>query len=140
MPSHVFKLKPSKYYLILLSVTVLVCFSIIVYLPLAPWLRGLSLVLLLGYGGYTLRTGVLLRGQQSITSIRFMPDGRWQVAMSGVTQELVLRGDSTVTTGVSVLRFQRLTGFWPHSCVIFRDSLGRERYRELLVVLRMLAR
>lgn len=80
----------------------------------------------------------LLRGKQAITCLRHSPDGSWHVCMRNQFTAVELRGESTVTPLVSVLRFRVKEEPVSISCVIFCDALSvSNAYRHLLVALRM---
>lgn len=131
-----FKLKPSKQYLTLLFTVFVISMVIVLTLPLEWWIKLIGLLCLFLYGGRILWQFGLLRSKHSIISIRHHSDGRWLLHTHKKVYEAELRGDSTVTGWVSILRFRILKRFWPKSCVVFRDSLRTDDYRKLLVVLR----
>lgn len=86
-----------------------------------------------GYGCYLIWRDALLLGPDAIMLLSHA-DGHWQ--LSTHTQQLTaeLRGDSTVTGFVSVLRFRVEKRVLPISCVVFKDSLNPQLYHQLLRV------
>ena len=77
----------------------------------------------------------------------------WKIFMKDKMLVVNLQGDSVATAWVSVLRFKpvkliktnkrinlvnRIKFWFPLSCVIFEDSLTPQRYRELLMTLKMI--
>lgn len=104
-------------------------------LPFVIPLRLLGCGMVLIYGAYLLQSA-LLRSTQSILGISKRGHG-WQVSNRVGEREASLRGDSTVTSLVSILRFKTADDYFPRSCVIFRDSLAQDEYRRLMVVLGM---
>jgi hypothetical protein len=137
MLDHAFHFKPSKHYLTLMSVVLFASLIIVLCLPLAGWIKGLSFLLIAVYGGHILWQFGFLRSKQSIVSIRRDSEGRWLLCTNNNVQVAELSGDSTVTGWVSVLRFYVHKRLSPKSCIVFRDSLPHDQYRKLLVVLRM---
>jgi hypothetical protein len=135
-----FNLRPSTYYLVLLSVTFMIALGIMLALPFIPWAKILGVVFLVIYGAYHLWHVALLRSPHAITRIRRTADGRWFLFSKAATHEAVVCGDSTVTTMVSVLRLTIAKQRWPLSCVVFRDALSAKEYRVLLVALKVLSK
>jgi hypothetical protein len=132
-----FKLKPSKCYLVLLSSFLAISMVMVLCLPIAAWLKCLSLLLVIFYGKWMFWQFGILQSQQAIVSIRPLRDNKWQVQTRTNYYEAELSGDSTVTQLVSLLRFRAANAYTLTSCVIFYDSLEPDYYRQLLVVLRM---
>jgi len=136
MPNREFKLKPSKQYIFLICIVFLLSLTIILCLPVGGALKLCGFFLTWIYGAYLLSNDGLLRGKQAITSIKYAGDGCWQISMTDKTLDAELLGDSTVTGMVSVLRFRIISQRWPIACVVFRDSLPLDRYRQLVVQLK----
>ncbi len=57
--------------------------------------------------------------------------------MPAGTYDAKLRGDSTVTTLVSILRFDLPARRQIATCMVFKDSLPAEDYRRLISLVRM---
>ncbi len=60
----------------------------------------------------------------------------WYLQRSGEKTHITLSGDSTLTGWVSVLRFTRQENHFKQSCLIFRDALPADGYRQLFVRLK----
>lgn len=133
-----FKLNPSKQYAVFLLIALAISAGCILYVPFTLALKVLCLMSTLIYGAYVYWQAVLLRGKQAITHIKYLKQGLWQVTTPHECYEASLSGDSTVTRHVTLLRFKTPKRLWPLSAVIFPDALAKDRYRELLVILRML--
>jgi hypothetical protein len=131
-----FNLKPSKLYLILFSAIWLMSILIFLSLPLHIGLKLCGAVGLCGYGIYQVWRTALLKHRLSIISLRCHRDGRWHLYRPSTMLAATLRGDSTVTGMVSVLRFQVEKHRLPITCLVFKDALGSDRYRQLLSVVR----
>jgi hypothetical protein len=115
----------------LTSLLIFLCLALSISLKLAGSL------LLLSYGGYLFWYQGLLQGKQVITALQPMGDHRWLVSQSEQKVEATLLGDSTVTNWVAILRFRLLNRRRAVSCVVFKDALKPEQYRQLLVILRL---
>lgn len=132
-----FKLKLSKHYLILMLTIFLVSIDIVFMLPIPLWIKVLASLLVAIYGVSVIWQYVLLRSRNSIISIRRQSDGTWLLQTNRNKYTADLCGDSTVTALISILRFREPKNFWRRTAIIFRDSLGVEQYRKLLVALKM---
>ena len=123
-------LKASRLFIGLIGLMVGISLYLIVFCLDMVW--PLKMVLMVGvliYGGWVIRPN-------SIMGLQLMGDGTFYLRSALGMQEAKITGDSTVTTLVCVLRFKVLDGRWKRSCVIFRDSVSQEVYRQLLVWLR----
>ncbi len=132
-----FRLKSSKQYLLLFALLVLASIAIVLSLTLALWLKLIGIILIAAYGIFILIDVGLRWSPRSIIALRRHPDGMWLLQTPEKHYEGALRGDSTVTQWISVLRFQIPQQYKPKTCIIFRDSLEPDEYRRLLVILRM---
>ncbi len=137
MPSHEFKIMPSLFYSIFLGVTLLASMVVMALLPWSLWLKLVGMLVVGVYGAAIFWRYALLRAQLSVTGIAQLEHGQWQVTTAGGDVNAVLRGDSTVTSIISVLRFDFPGLRRPVSCIICRDSLRADSYRRLLGVVRM---
>lgn len=135
-----FKFKPSFSYLALLILILVVSVGIVLALSIAPWIKFVMIVLIALYGGYLLWAVALLKGKFAITRVKQLEDGNWSVFTQQGRYHATLRGDSTVTNIVSILRFHTPQQRLPLSTVVFPDSLAGRDYREFLVMLRTLSR
>lgn len=94
------------------------------------------------YGGRLIWGEVLLRAESAIVTLTCRDDNTWQlIERSGKEYPAFLCGDSTKLGFVSILRFKDAPrGFAPsrfkrkkRSSMIFRDAVGSEVYRRLLM-------
>ncbi len=132
-----FKLQRSKQGIAFFLGLLLFSQIIVLSLTIAAWLKVLLMLWQTIYLGRILWSLGLGRGYPQLETIRRLTDGRWQLTMKNQRYDVVLRGDSTVTTLLSVLRFQLPQRYFCQSCLIFRDALTADDYRRLLVALRM---
>jgi len=137
MPDLEFNFRPSKQYLLIISLILLTSMVIVLALMLGVWIKLLIFILIMGYGGHIFWKYGLLQSRHSITGIRRHSDGRWHLYTQDNTYHADIRGDSTVTSLVSVLRFRVDRKSLPVSCIVFRDSLPPDFYRQLIVLLKM---
>lgn len=136
MQDREFKLKPSKLHCILFSIMWISSLLIILCLPLSMAILVGSAFLFSIYGAYIFRRTLLLKHNESIISLRSLHDGNWLLHLLGKEVRGVLRGDSTITAFVAVLRFQVDNQRLPLTCMVFKDSLERDQYRQLLVIVK----
>lgn len=137
MQGQEFKLNPSKQYIALICIVFLLSLAIVGCLPINLLIKVCGWVLLSFYGGYLLWNNGLLRGHSSIKALICDGEGGFRIVMKSKMVTATLLGDSTVTGLVSILRFRIADRLLPISYVIFKDSLKPDRYRQLLVVLKM---
>ena len=91
----------------------------------------------LTYGAWILWEDVYLMSASSIVGFELLEKGLCQLRYSsGDTVQAAVDGGSTVTTVVCVLRFQISGQRKKASCVVFKDALDSEMYRQLMVWLR----
>lgn len=131
-----FNLKRSNYYLGLLVSVLLANSFVVFYLPFALSVKLIIFFMMTIYVGYIIWRHVCLQSKHSIRSIRRHADGSWSLQTKSKRYSSVLRGESTVTTLISILRFRAHNEVWPRSCIIFCDALPADRYRQLLITLR----
>jgi hypothetical protein len=136
MSEHVFKLFPSKLYLLLIGTAIFASLLIVLCLSVSFWIKLPGFLLLLIYGVYLFWSRGLLRGKYAVTALDYAGDKRWRIYRENQQVDAELLGDSTVTGWVSVLRFRVRGQRWPVSCVVFKDALLADQYRQLLVVLK----
>lgn len=141
-----FKLKPSKCYFTLSVGILMISIIIILCLSGKTWIKLIALLPICIYGNWIIWRFALLRSSHSIISIRRQSSGQWLLRTNTNTYVAELGGDSTLTRWISVLRFHIVSEqfssfmpsyFKPGSCVVLQDSLEKDWYRKLLVVLRM---
>lgn len=137
MQDREFKLFPSHFYCLFLALMLLGSAVIALMLPVQFWLRTLIFAVLIVYGAQIFWRYAWLRSKNSVINIAKLTDKRWRLTTQGGVVDAVLRGDSTITTVVSVLRFDIPGSRWPLSCMVFRDSLRADDYRRLISTIRM---
>jgi hypothetical protein len=123
-----FELLPSKIAIALISSIILINIIIILTLPVFALVKLLLMCLVAAYSVY------VWKQLQQTSGIR---GDKWLIRQRDKVDEGVLRGDSTVTPFVSVLRFSMPGKFLATSCVVFMDSLSKDAYRQLRVIVRM---
>lgn len=136
MPNPEFNLHPSRVYGLFLAAMLSGSAVVVLLLPFTFWLRILILAVLLVYGALVFNRHVLLRASDSIIRLCKLDRERWRVTTRSGAVEANLRGDSTVTALVSVLRFDDVNGKRLLPCIIFRDSLPADSYRQLVSCIR----
>jgi hypothetical protein len=131
MRDHVFNLRPSMYGRAILLFVMTTSLALILFLPLMLVYQLILLILLSCYGIYIARR----LGIMTSTRLNYRQDGTW--LWQSANQVIVgkLRGDSTITTYVIILRFQSKEWRFPINCIVFRDSLDETSYRQLLMLL-----
>ncbi|GEM_PF-1073825 len=129
-----FKLQPSKKYLILLTILLAVSSMIVLSLPFNLGVKIIGLLFVGCYGGWLVWHVGLLRSPWAVTCLQPCGENQWLLQTSHSSYLAELRGDSTLTRWVAVLRFNHPQQFMPSSCIIFRDSfLEADLYRQLLI-------
>ncbi|MCD6038754.1 MAG: hypothetical protein K0S27_154 [Gammaproteobacteria bacterium] len=131
------QLKPSNLLITLISLIFLGSSLIILSLPLCSWVKSGLMIGTLAYGAWVFWFVVFMKSSHSIRGLQLLAEGSCKLVYPFHTISAEIQGDSTVTTGLCVLRFSVSGKRWKRSCVIFNDSLDRERYRQLLVWLAM---
>lgn len=132
-----FKLKRSLVYMVFLDAVLLASAIIIWMLPLDLGVRVLLFAVLAFYSATILWRFALLQAKLSVLGFKKLEGKRWQVTLGSGVKEGVLRGDSTVTNFVSVLRFDLHGMRRPVTAMVFRDSLSADDYRRMVGVIRM---
>ncbi|MDR3477069.1 MAG: hypothetical protein P4M14_03470 [Gammaproteobacteria bacterium] len=129
------KLKPSKFFIVLASLTLILTLVLIISLNLNRWARAFLLAVTMRYGISIIRNYGLLTGGPAISKLTFDASG-WLLHDRLRTSSAELCPDSTITTWLCILRFQITGQKQKRTCLIFRDSLAADTYRQLLVQLR----
>lgn len=128
-----FELYPSRRFLVLFCLVSVISgislavtsISLLYKLPLT--------ILLIVYTYHIYQQFGSLNANTAVRGIECHPEGGWLVNMPHSSQRAVLRGDSVVTSVVTLLRFQCQQEKRSLSCLIFPDSLAPDLYRQLLV-------
>jgi hypothetical protein len=132
-----FRLHPSKFYCFFLALTLVMSVVVVIALSVSMLFKALLAGLVMAYGWMIYRRYALLRSPLSIIGFAKLENGKWQVSTRVDHTEAVLKGDSTVTSLVTILRFQFPGRRLPVASIIMRDSLNAEAYRQLIATLRM---
>ena len=136
MPTHMYKIRPSRYFAILLLLMFGGAVLVFNSLEIPWWLKLIvSIPLLLGLAG-SLRRYALLLSTKSVHKISLMTDGDWCFENRQNRQfRGRLQGDSVVTSYVLILNLKCEKRPKRVSCVVFRDGLSPSEYRQLKVYL-----
>lgn len=128
--------KPSKTVIFLYLFLWLGSIGAIVYIPVTVMMKLLLLTIITVYAFTLVYLHGFLQGPTAITGLRYLSDDYWQVRLNKNEFTGILKGDSTVTTWVSVLRFKRSDKKLIYSYLLVRDSFEFDMYRRLLLRLR----
>lgn len=132
-----FKINPSKIYLILLIFTFSITVWIVVSLHLIFFWKLCCLIFVFIYLLLiTVRHGLLM-SNSSIIGIKHANNKLWCIQTRTSSYAATLLGDSTITPFISILRFRMPDKLLPKSCVIFYDALKKNKYRQLVVLLKI---
>lgn len=127
--------KPSKLFVIGVLLTIAFTLGILYSLPLHMLKKVLLTLPILTYGGYIFWDRALLQGGYSILRLSYSTGG-WQLQDRIKTWQAELCGESTITSFLSILRFTQPGKRKIRTCLVFKDALGSEHYRRLIVILR----
>jgi len=135
-------IKPSKQFIALLLLALITSLGVILIIPLSLWHRLLLIMLVITYSAWIVKSHGLIHNAHSILKLQLLSKGLCRLYYPGYFIEGTIRGDSTVTIYLSILRFSILALDNPKnksrivSCVLFRDSMDKTSYRQLLLWLR----
>jgi hypothetical protein len=130
------QLEPSRIFSGLIVIVCVGCISITLSLSLGWILKIVLMMSELAYCSWILWVHGRLLSPSSVVGLQLLAEGQCYLKYPLRIIEAKIRGDSTVTTAVCVLRFKIPDKRRAVSCVIFKDSMEREMYRKLLVWLR----
>jgi hypothetical protein len=133
-------LQPSKQFIVLILLVLLGTLAVVFSLPVSGWIKGLLMIAILYYGLSILWTTGFIKGPYSIKGLRLRLDGSGILYCSPQPPEGIITGESIVTTYVCVLCFTMLGKPNKRTCILFNDSLEKDVYRQLLVMLKCCAR
>lgn len=122
----------SNYLMILHATKVLGSLAIIGYLPMGLLVKCLLCSWVMGYSAW-----VLIRNQQW-QAIAHDQVG-WSIQYRDQFVPIQIDGSTTITHWVTILRFMLPQQKRKRSCVIFRDAVSADLYRQLMVRLRLKA-
>ncbi len=128
-------LQVSAYFKLLISIVVFGSLVIIFTLPANILLRLFLVISVSIYAVCVFYSNCLLKSNSAVKRLLFNEDG-WHISCRNKQLHVELRGESTVTSWVSILRFQELNKRQKYTSVIFRDAMNQEEYRRLIVLLR----
>lgn len=137
LQNHEFNLHVSRFYCLFLALMLFGSSVIVVMLPLVWWQRAILFFVVIAYGAVIFWRFALLRAKNSIIRLRKIDEKSWQITTRSGVSEVMLRGDSTVTPVMSILRFEMAGKRQTLVSIIFRDSLPKSEYRRLVSVARM---
>lgn len=128
-----FQLKPSRFYLMVMVLVFLASAVMLSLLAIAPLYKFLLLLVLVSYGVQLVWRFALLRDKHSVIALKKVDQDEWQVTNRAGVMLTKLRGDSTVTQWVAILRFDIKGQRKPLVSIIWRDSLPADQFRQLIV-------
>lgn len=131
MPATHFKPSYSKQWAAMLIGLMGLNLGIVISLPIHIGFKLIFIFILMTYSVF------IFKNYRRLIPFQYQGDGMWQLHDRLHTYNAELSGDSTITRWVSILRFRVLPSGKMKSCVVFRDALGFELYRRLLVIVRM---
>lgn len=135
MQSIDIKLALSKQFIFIISLLTMGSLGIIGSLSLSFFYKTILMGLVFFYSGYLFWRYGLLRHKKSVLNLSISQKGIFVTTRSKhFWAELC--GDSVVTTWVLVLRLKRENKIFKYVCVIFKDALDHQTYRQLRVALR----
>jgi hypothetical protein len=132
-----FILKPSRQFFMLQLVAWVSSILITCTLPVHGVIKLMLILVVSSYCGFMVWRYGLLRGKSVVLALKHREDNFWQLREHDATYQAELMGNSTVTPWVTVLQFRLPNQILRKHCVIFRDSLIPDRYRQLMVTVRM---
>ena len=132
-----YDLKPSIFAMILLAIIFCVSAYILITLPWSPFIKLVGMAMLIAYFASLIWRFGLCLSQYGLTKINYLGDQHYVLEKYQQNIQARLRGDSTITPYVSILRFQIKGRRLPYNSVIFRDSLKQGDYQRLLAMIRM---
>lgn len=131
-------LKPSRQFIALILFAIISSLLIVLFLPLTLLPKMTLILLIVGYGWGILGSSGLVSKSSSLKSLNLRSEGICTLHYPDISIEGEIQGDSTVTFLVCILRIAIKGERWKRSCVLFRDSMDRAAYRQLLLWLRCL--
>ncbi|HVE43873.1 MAG TPA: protein YgfX [Gammaproteobacteria bacterium] len=132
MQQETFQLHPSRYYTYFFSFFTISTMAVVCYFSCAVVIKLGLLLFTVFYSASIFKRHVFLKSPLSVRCITWRQGQLWRLSLQNTSVDAVLRGDSTVTRFVSVLRFSVQGSRWPVSCVVFPDALAVDKYRRLI--------
>lgn len=135
MQKREYKLNSSHTFRVLLSLLLIASLFICLTLGLPVWIR-LAIMGLVLIEGVWLMWSQRLIGTHQTVALREVGDHRWLITLPAGEMMGTLRGDSTLTAKVSILRFNIATRRLPLSLIIFSDAMCAGDYQQLVATVR----
>jgi toxin CptA len=131
-----YKLSPSRIFLALLLSAYVLAILIVFMLPIDTWARLMLAILLLCALFYYVRHDALRLMLSSIVGLRLEGDQISLIMRGGGELTGVIQPDSLVTPALTILNVLPHGEMRVRSLLIFPDSLDKEHFREMRVLLR----
>lgn len=128
--------KPSRQFMVLLSFVAVWSLAAVSSLSSNIGIKILLFSFILIYGARIFLRYGLLKNRHSILQLVVDSNG-CSIRTNQEVLAVKLLGESTLTTWLSILRFSHLENKNKYSCLIFKDSIGSEAYRRLLVAIKL---
>lgn len=138
MHDQIYSIRPSKILCRCFVLTAVVAYVLIFILTVSLLVKLIFCLVLTMYLAKIYVQHVSLSSRQAIAQIRCLAGGGWQIETSGkIVFAARLLGDSTLTRNISILRFKLAATNQIKSLIILADSLAEDRYRQLLVTVKV---
>jgi hypothetical protein len=128
-------LQPSRQYIFFIILVLIATLGIIFTLPINFKWEICAVIGVMGYGGYQLWCVALMKGRGSILRVSYDRSG-WEIEDKSQTYVAKIGGDSTLTSFLLVLRFKVEGSRKIYPCLVFKDSVGADIFREFTVRVR----
>jgi hypothetical protein len=127
-----FNLQPSPHGIFFLTLFFLSTLSILFITPRLHVEKYVMAFILILYGCHILWRYGLLRHRASLIHLKLSSEGKWHVRTPHASYQATLEGSSILTSFILILRF-RIKGKWfPWTCLVLRDSMPADHYRQLI--------
>lgn len=137
MPKIDINLQRSKIFIFLILITILCSEIIISTLAFSFLLKSFFAILACSYGLFILYFHGLLSHNNSIVKLVIKKD-RWMLRDNqNNTFHAELCGSSTLTRFVCIMRFKIKGEKFKRSCIIFKDTISSNQFRQLMVYSRV---
>ena len=135
MPNY-FGLRASRLFSLLLLTVFSLAILVMFLMPIEIWVKAVFVCLLLYALVYYLRRYAWLSLPHSYVAIRLEADAVTLITRAGLEVSGTISRDSLVTPLLSIVNVLPKGRMFVASMVVFPDSLARERFRELRVLLK----
>jgi hypothetical protein len=131
------QLKPSSIFIGLTGFFLISSVLIVLFvLSVSGFFKVILMMSVLAYSIWIFWAIGLMKSSYSIVGLQLLADGLSHLHYASHKMTANLTGDSIMTTTLCVLRFSVPGQRRKVSCIIFKDSVEPERYRQLLLWLR----